>query len=55
MQVVQRLCFSYQKEGNTYVLQIHRIILAVTGVALVVFLVVLLRLGKRRTGSTESA
>jgi len=55
MQTVQQLCFSYKKEGNTYVLQIHRIVLAVTVVGLALFLAILLLKGKRRAGRTETA
>ena len=49
MQNVQRLCYDYDSAGNTYVLQINRLILAVTGtVVLLVVLVLLLGMRKPR-------
>jgi len=43
MQKVQRLCYSYDPKGRTYVLQVNRIILAVTVVFVLAFVPFLLR------------
>jgi protein SCO1/2 len=43
MQKVQRLCYSYDPKGRTYVLQINRIILGVTVVFVLAFVPFLLR------------
>lgn len=42
MQKIQRLCYSYDPEGKTYVMKVNRIILAVTFFVLGLFLVYLL-------------
>jgi protein SCO1/2 len=51
MQKVQRLCYSYDPKGRQYVLQVNRIILAVTILFVLVFVPFLLR--KRSTGKEE--
>jgi protein SCO1/2 len=42
MQKIQRLCYSYDPEGKTYVMKVNRIILAVTFFVLGLFLIYLL-------------
>ena len=56
MQTVQRLCYDYDNSSNSYVLQINRLILAVTGfiVGLVILVLVLGRRRPRPAGSDEA-
>jgi protein SCO1/2 len=49
MQKIQRLCFSFDPEGRTYVLQVNRIVLFATLFLLGVFLVFLLVKGRVKT------
>jgi hypothetical protein len=49
MRQIQQLCFSYDRESGNYVLQVNRIILAVSLVLVAVFVLFLLLL-KRRGG-----
>jgi len=56
MRKVQQLCFSYDPEGNTYVLQVNRIILAASLLLIALFLVFLLRAkGKGKRAAQERA
>lgn len=48
MKKVQRICYSYDPKGRTYVLQVNRIILAVTGIFVAGFLFFIFRMGKGR-------
>lgn len=48
MQRLERLCYSYDPEGKTYVLKVNRIILGITLLGLGLFLVYLLAFGKRK-------
>ncbi len=54
MQQIQRLCYSYDSEGKTYVFKVNRIVLVVTFLGLGVFLVYLLlfrgKVKEARTG-----
>jgi len=47
MNAVQRLCYAYDPQGRTYVLQINRLILGATGLLALGFVVFLVR-SKRR-------
>jgi len=55
MQQIQRLCYSYDPEGKTYVMKVNRIILAVTFSVLGLFLLYLLVFssGKRPPTANE--
>ncbi len=53
IQKIQRLCFSFDPEGRTYVLQINRIVLGVTLVFVGAFLVFILLKGRKKKAQSE--
>lgn len=56
IQRIQKLCFAYDPEGKTYVLQVNRIVLFVTLLAVAIFLAfLLLRRPKRKREEGEKA